>query len=200
MMENLFLDADEADAIVELFNIGMGPPAASLSEMVGEEVTLSTPALRIARRSAVAGDLGRPAGERVCAVHETFEGPFSGDALLLFPDKGGLELVRRLLPDAEEGDADERDALTEIGNVIINGGLASFANLVDGEVAGSVPNYRDGPADAVVGVGDDPVLFMRIDIALASGDARGHVLFLLDIASMDAFREAVRRTLENMGI
>ena len=191
------LDEADADAIAELFNIGMGQPAAALSEMIGEEVRLSVPALAVSTRQCIAAGV-EP--RRVCAVRETFTGPFAGEAMLIFPEAGGLALVRRLIPgEGDTAGAEEQDALAEIGNIILNGCLASFSNLIDGEVSGSVPDYRAGPPGQLIGGAGEPVLFVRIDVALASGDARGQVLFLLDIASLDAFREAIRRAVEGIG-
>lgn len=187
------LAPDEADAIVELFNIGMGQPAAALSDMLGEEVLLSVPALEVATRQRIAAGV---APERICAVRETFSGPFAGEAMLIFPERGGLALVRRLIPgEGDTAGAEEQDALSEIGNIILNGCLASFANLIDGEVEGSVPDYRAGPPDQLIGGTEELVLAVCIDVALASGDAHGHVLFLLDIASLEVFREAIRRVI-----
>ena len=193
----MVLDADDADSIAELFNIGIGQSAAALSEMIGEEVLLSVPALEVSTRQRIA-DAVTP--ERVCAVRETFTGPFAGEAMLIFPEQGGLALVRRLIPgEGDTAGADEQDALAEIGNIILNGCLASFSNLIDGEVSGSVPDYRAGPPGQLIGGAEEPVLFVRIDVALAAGDASGYVLFLLDLASLDSFREAVRRALEGLG-
>ena len=197
----LSLDADEADAIAELFNIGMGQSAAALSAMIGEEVHLSVPALAVSSRTRIAQDLDPDSAARVCAVHGAFSGPFTGEAMLIFPERGTLALVGRVVPVDPGADAPgevEQDALTEIGNIILNGCLASLSNLVEGEVAGALPCYCAGLPTEVIGTADDPVLFVRIEVALASGDARGQVLFLLNIASLDAFREAVRKALANL--
>lgn len=193
--------AEEADAIAELFNIGMGPPAAALSAMVGEEVGLSIPALRITTRQSIAQELGPRRWHRVCAVREGFDGRFSGEAMLVFPPGEGAALAQRLLgqaaaapgePPADLGEM-EQDALTEIGNIILNGCLASFADLVDTEVAGEVPIWRVGAVADLLGSTMDPVLYVRIDVAVASAGVRGRTLFLLDLVSLDAFRDAVRR-------
>ena len=187
----LSLDADEADAIAELFNIGMGQSAAALSDMIGEEVHLSVPALAVSSRTRIAQDLDPDSAARVCAVHGAFSGPFTGEAMLIFPERGTLALVGRVVPVDPDADAPgevEQDALTEIGNIILNGCLASLSNLVEGEVAGALPCYATGMPKEVIGAADDPVLFVRIEVALASGDARGQVLFLLNIASLAAFR------------
>ncbi|WP_029009147.1 chemotaxis protein [Azospirillum halopraeferens] len=191
------VDEAAADAIAELFNIGMGEPAAALSVMVGEPVVLSVPSVTVARRADIAADVVPAVGAAapVCAVLGSFRGPFSGEAMLVFPAGAGLALVDRLVPGGADGPDGEtaRDALTEIGNIILNGCLASFANLVEGEVESGVPCYRAGPADQVIGTAADPVLFVRIDMALESGLSHGRALFLLEIASLDSFRDAVRR-------
>ncbi|WP_247893714.1 chemotaxis protein CheX [Azospirillum endophyticum] len=199
----LSLDADDADAIAELFNIGMGEPAAALSSMLGEEVHLSVPSFAVSTRARITGEVGGDleGGQPVCAVRGAFTGPFTGEALLIFPERGMLALVGRLIPvdpAAEAPGEMEQDALTEIGNIILNGCLASLSNLIGGELSGTVPGYRAGEPAAVIGSATDPVLFVRIDMALAAGDARGHALFLLDIASLDAFREAIRQALAGL--
>ena len=202
--EPFILDADEADSIAELFNIGMGQSAASLSEMIGEEVQLSVPALAVSSRVRIAhdlDDLDPESAARVCAVRGAFSGPFTGEAMLIFPEQGTLALVGRLVPVEPGTEAPgemEQDVLTEIGNIILNGCLATLSNLVESELAGALPGYSAGPPSELIGSAADPVLFVRIDVALASGDARGQVLFLLDIASLDAFREAIRRALANL--
>jgi chemotaxis protein CheC len=194
------LERDEADGIAELFNIGMGQAAASLSSMVGEEVLLSVPALSVTTHRLVVSELMAESVGQVCAVGESFSSagmPFAGQALLIFTEQGGLSLVRRLLmgETADTPGEMERDALTEVGNIILNGCLACLSNIIDGDIGNGVPSYRSGSAEQLIGDEDAPVLFVRIRLALAGSDAEGHVLFLLDITSLETFRSAVRRML-----
>ncbi|MBP2292414.1 chemotaxis protein CheC [Azospirillum rugosum] len=205
-MPLLSLDPGEADAIAELFNIGMGQSAAALGDMLGEEVHLSVPSLSVSSRSRIAHQIAREfdadSAARVCAVQGDFSGPFTGQAMLIFPERGTLALVGRLMPVDPAASAPgevELDALTEIGNIILNGCLASLSNLVESEVAGALPCCSTGQPAEIIGAADtDPILFVRIDVALASGDACGQVLFLLNIASLDGFREAIRKALANL--
>lgn len=195
-----WLSEDELDAITELFNVGMGSSAAALSEMLGEEVLLSIPASAVSSRAEITRKLG-PEADRVCAVRGAFTGPFTGEAMLVLPADGVRGLVGRLIPlGTETGEPGEieQDALTEIGNILLNGCLASLSNLVGGEISGTLPGYQSGRAESFIGLDETPVLFVRIEFALATGDARGHALFLFDIASLDAFREAVRRTMASL--
>lgn len=195
-----YLSEDELDAITELFNVGMGSSAAALSDMLGEEVILSIPASTVSSRARISREL-TPGADRVCAVRGAFTGPFTGEAMLVLPENGALGLVSRLVPvESETGEPGEieQDALTEIGNILLNGCLASLSNLVGGEISGALPGYQSGRAESFIGLDETPVLSVRIEFALATGAGRGHALFLFDIASLDAFREAVRRTMANL--
>ena len=60
-------------------------------------------------------------------------GGFFGAALLIFPEKNSLELVRAVAGDHlsfEDILELEQEALAEIGNVILNGCMATIANLL----------------------------------------------------------------------
>ena len=196
----------ESDAIIELFNLGMGRAAGALGQMVDAEVALSVPSLEIVRRTDAPDQLGCPAGQRICAVRQTFAGPFDGQAMLIFPEGSSLELVRRLLPDSPPlGDMTdlEEEALTEVGNVILNHCLASFANLLHSEIRTEIPVYQIGRPEEIIGTAAGTtastyVLIIRVDFGLFAKRIEGHVLFLQDIASIQAFQTANRAFLASM--
>ncbi|EWY39775.1 chemotaxis protein CheC [Skermanella stibiiresistens SB22] len=200
------LSEPEHDAIIELFNLGMGRAASALGQMVDAEVALSVPSLDIVRRSDASEQLGCPVGERICAVRQTFAGPFDGQAMLIFPEGSSLELVRRLMPDSPPlGDMTdlEEEALTEVGNVILNHCLASFANLLHAEIRTEIPVYQIGRPEEIIGSAngvtvDSYVLIIRVDFGLFAKLIEGHVLFLQDIASIQALQAAVRAFLASM--
>ena len=66
--------------------MGVSRAAASLRQMVGEQVLLSVPAVRIVDRNEAAALVERGNSSRLVAVQQLFEGPFSGRALLIFPE------------------------------------------------------------------------------------------------------------------
>ena len=72
------LTEQERDAIIELFNLGMGKAAGALGQMVDAEVALSVPSLDIVLRDDAPEQIGCPIGERICAVKQTFAGLFDG--------------------------------------------------------------------------------------------------------------------------
>src|SRR5580698_1165094 len=86
----------EQDALSEIANMGVSRAANSLRQMVGEQVLLSVPAVRIVTRQAASKLVERNNAKKLVAVQQSFEGPFEGRALLIFPEAQSLELVRRL--------------------------------------------------------------------------------------------------------
>lgn len=132
------LDDFFIDAVTEVLNIGMGSAAASLSEMVNEEIKLSTPGVEFVSRLEATALLSTKAKtDMVSGVYQSFDGAFAGDALLLFPEQQSLELVRAVLQEdditLEELTDMEQEAMIEIGNVILNACLCSIADMFSQE-------------------------------------------------------------------
>src|ERR1700686_3453275 len=87
----------ERDAVAEIANIAVGRAAASLRQIVGHEVLLAVPSIDILSRDAAARVVAKPGNRALTAVCQSFQGPFSGRALLIFPEAHSLELVRAIL-------------------------------------------------------------------------------------------------------
>ena len=89
----------ERDALAEIANVGVSRAATSLRQMVGEQVLLSVPAVNIVSREAAAELVEKGSNPKLVAVQQLFSGPFSGRALLIFPQDQSLELVRSIVGD-----------------------------------------------------------------------------------------------------
>ena len=89
----------------------------------------------------------------------------------------------------------EREALTEIGNIILNACLSSFGDLLDREVATSLPRFLAGPSGAMLkgARGYDVVLVVKVDFNVEGRDIEGYVTFVLNVDSVSAFRDAAKR-------
>ena len=142
------LDEIERDALTELANIGVSRAAANLRDMVGP----SGDCCRSRRSQWLRGITRRTLlGERevggLVAVHQAFAGDFSGRALLIFPESNSLELVRAVtggdLPLEDIIDL-EQEALAETGNIILNGCLATIANILQRTLKVSLPEIIRG--------------------------------------------------------
>jgi chemotaxis protein CheC len=202
MDEAIQLSEVHCDAITELLNIGMGQAANSLSEMVNAEVKLSIPSLELLSRQEVVFQINEKPNLRITAIKQHFEGPFWGDALLLFPQEKSLELVRALMKDEVPLDMLtelEQDALTEVANIILNCCLSSLANILSHEVLSGLPTFLSGSAldvlDACITQSDEIVMFLRMDFALQTKDINGYVAFVLNTSSIRRFKTSVDKYL-----
>jgi chemotaxis protein CheC len=137
----------EMDALTEVVNIGVSRAANSLRDLVGEQVFLTVPSLAILTRAEAAALVSLRGGDQLVAVRQAFQGEFAGSALLIFPETNSLELVRAVtkgemtLEDIIEL---EQEALAEIGNIILNGCMATIANLLQRNLKMSLPEIIRG--------------------------------------------------------
>jgi chemotaxis protein CheC len=195
----------ELDALTELVNIGVSRAAASLGAMVGEQVLLSVPSVVIVSRSKAADLLGGTRQDLLVAVRQAFHGDVSGRALLIFPEKNSLELVRAVAGERlslEDILELEHEALAEIGNIILNACIATVANLLERSLTMSLPEIVRGDSEGLfnlgVAIGDDVVLFVHIHFSLKGHQIMGYVAMVMDFASLVSLKELVAEFIRRM--
>ena len=175
------------DALQELINIGVGRAAASLSSMTGERVGLRAPAIRFCKCTEAAENLPESPGGALSAVQQRFEGVSRGEAILIFPPESAANLVALLLGEVASGAnlcADREAVITEIGNIVINGVMGTFGNLVDGDLHYKVPNYMDTSCDQLAESWSEvSANFLSIDVSfdVASHAIRGTLQLLFEL-------------------
>jgi chemotaxis protein CheC len=190
----------ERDVIAEVANMGVNRAASSLRQMVGHEVLLSVPDVNVVTREAAARLVERSSSSQLVAVQQSFEGPFSGRALLIFPAAQSLELVRSIVGDESslEDVIDlEHEALAETGNIILNACLATIANVLQQTMRMSLPTVVRGDGAKLFDVRShsaegDMVLFLYIDFTVRNRQIRGFIALLMDLPSIAALKEIVR--------
>lgn len=179
------------DALVEIFNQGVGQAAAAMSRIVNEEVTMSVPMIAFQSRVDVAKTLGSEEGRRICAIAQQFKGAFNTEAFLMFPEEKSLEIVRLMVGQSmslEELSEMEQEAMSEIGNIILNSCMGTLANAYEQELQGSLPMYHVGTGNDILSIsGKDwngVVLTLKIDFNIESHHIYGYVAFLLDMPAL----------------
>jgi chemotaxis protein CheC len=182
----------QLDALTEMVNIGVNQAAVSLRQMVGEQVHLSVPKVTLVSRENAIATLARSETANLVGIHQIFEGDVTGRALLIFPDTKSLELVRAVtggtLP-LEEIIELEHEALAEIGNVILNGCLATMANMLQRNLKMSLPEILRGAPEMFFSLEPPPesgevVMFLYINFAMRERDIRGYIAMLMDMPSL----------------
>ena len=196
----------ELDALTEMVNIGVNRAAASLREMVGEQVLLSVPKVALVSRELAIATLGENEVTHLVGIHQVFEGEITGRALLIFPDTKSLELVRAVtggeLP-LEEIIELEQEALAEIGNIILNGCLATIANMLQRNLKMSLPEILRGEPSIFFNLKPPPdagevVMFLYINFAIRQRDIRGYIAMLMDIPSLATLKVLLAEFIERM--
>ncbi|MEO5338307.1 MAG: chemotaxis protein CheC [Magnetospirillum sp. WYHS-4] len=193
-------------AITEMLNIAIGKSAAALNALVDEEVTLSVPEVIFTTCGEAARMIEKQAGSVACAVMQEFVGAFSGNAMLIFPEAKSLALVRLMIGEAvplESLTELEQEALTEVGNIVLNASLGTLANLLGLEIDSSLPVYLSGTGSAILqdAVGkcadSDWALLVEVDFELKKSNIDGYVLLMLDVASAQRFGDLVDAYVKN---
>jgi chemotaxis protein CheC len=196
----------EQDALAEIANMGVSRAAASLRQMVGEQVLLSVPAVNIVTRRAASRLVERGGSSKLIAVQQSFEGPFDGRALLIFPQAQSLELIRSIVGDEHslEDVIDlEQEALAETGNIILNACLATIANVLKRTMRMSLPTVIRGDGAALFNVqsggqNDNLVMFLYIDFTIKNRNVHGFIALLMDLPSIMALKEIVGDFIEGI--
>ena len=163
--------------------------------MIKNEVLLAVPSVEILTSAAASTLVGKPDNAKLVAVRQDFAGAFSGRALLIFPERNSLELVRevvgRELPLEDIVDLED-EALAETGNIILNSWVATIANLLKSALKMSLPVVVRGDGQHMFeNSGSNFVLFLHIKFDIRQKEISGYVALIMDIPSLDELRSLI---------
>lgn len=195
--ESITLGELERDALTEIVNIGVSRAASSLRKMIGDQVLLSVPSIEVVSQRRAARLISEREITNLVAVRQDFSGPFSGRALLIFPETNSLELVHAVtggevaIEDLVEM---ESEALCETGNIILNACLATMANMLKRSLTMTLPEVLRGSSASLFDVTAETsdkslVLFLYIDFAVRSRDIRGYIAMIMDLPSLEILKD-----------
>jgi chemotaxis protein CheC len=183
----------QLDALTEVFNVGAGRAASSLSEIVGDEVKLSVPRIQLCLSSEINAEALSLNSPRLGAVKQHFSGPFDADAMLLFTEERALEIVRDMMGSQlslEELAEFEQEAMCELGNIILNACLSAMADILSLTLDSSLPAYSVDSSDVIlrqiiVETNQSVMLVLHIDLAIEKHHSQGYLVFLLSSSSLE---------------
>lgn len=181
----------------EAMNISIGKAASSLSEIVGDSVTLSVPVITFLTQNDASKIHPHPdlKQHKLTGVSQHFSGCFGGEALLLFPEEDSRKIVMMMLGNTIPVDAItelEQEALSEIGNIIINGILGCLANLFKKTLDSELPEYIEANnynsiINSLSNSDDDSehmIMLLQVKFALESQAIDGYLSIVLDFNSL----------------
>ncbi|HFE38759.1 MAG TPA: hypothetical protein ENK06_10150 [Gammaproteobacteria bacterium] len=193
----------EKDLLTELFNLGIGRAASSLSRMVHQEILLSVPDVRFAKSCALA-ELLKESGA-IISIAQTIHGPFDAKAILLFEQRGGLEVVKQILG-AELDDnmlvALQEEALSETGNVVLNACVGTLSTSMGYSFELDIPVFNHCSADQLLALNqltaNESVLLININMALKTSEVDAFLAFVVDETSFEKLKAKLSNLISNL--
>ena len=190
------LTEEQRDILAESINVGFGRAAASLSILMGQKVLLEVPKITTITMSELSHNISS-AYTSLAAVQQSFSGNINGDVVLIMD----LEIAARFIDLLSGGDgqprqltASDREALLEVGNILLNAYIGSFGNLLNTQINFSVPTLHmhslNKALSAIDADGQDhSVLLVETKFILNNGSLAGQVALIIEASSLeDLFR------------
>jgi len=138
----MYVTAEQQDALSELINIGFCRAAATLSVLVGQRVLLEAPVVEILSIPELKSFIIPLSTGNEIIVEQLFKGVLSGKTML-FMDNQSISILVDLLSGGQGvehsiGEYD-REAMLEVGNILLNSYIGSFGNLLKSQITFTVP-------------------------------------------------------------
>ena len=186
------------DALRELFNIGAGSAATSLSQMLGgERVSVEVPDVTTLPTRELGTALDTKS-KVLCAVGFTISGGMEARLLLVFDENSAGRLAAVLLgrPQPNDGekydfDSASRSALDETGNIVASSFVSGLGKLTKRRIMPSIPSSGLADGKTVMGsvleslgVAADETLVCRTDMTTRGTRIHGHLLLLPERRSL----------------
>lgn len=198
---------EQIDALRELVNIGVGRAAGILNEMLHAHIRLSVPQIEVLTVEEFESRIEGLGGGITAAVQVSFRGAFRGAASLVFSQESANKLVDLLTGQGvDDGDYDEvkSGALSEIGNIVINGVMGSISNMLDAKLEYSIPSYVEEEHAIRSALREskeyEVILLGNTQFEVTGHVIRGEVLLVFEIGSFKAFLDAVDHTISETSL
>lgn len=191
--------AYQIDALKELVNIGVGRAAGALNQMLNAHVGLRVPYIKLFLPQELKdGGIAEFGAGKLSAVRLKFKGPFSGNASLVFPPDSASKFVS-VITNEESGviDLDELriGALTEVGNIVLNGVMGTIGNVLEQHINYSLPTYVE---DTVIDLltldvtgPDATIMLAQAHFTVAEFQIEGDIILLFELGSFDTLLAAI---------
>lgn len=198
------LNPKQVDTITEIINIGVGKGSASLSQMIDGEILLNVPYVNVISFDDVLEEIQKLGkGDEVHSVEMRFSGEYEGSANVILPDDSSKLLASLLMhEDPESATISEmKDGLMiEVGNIILNGIMGSFGNILDAPLDYHMPKSYQGDVDGIYSQLDkeryNKVLVCHTNFAVRGKNISGDILIMYEMKSFDKLSNVLDKMIE----
>ncbi|MBI5178027.1 MAG: response regulator [Nitrospinae bacterium] len=196
----------QKDAIAEIFNIGSGRAADSLSRLTGQPITMSVPSVEVVERAALGHYVKERLGlkEKVIALQQGFKGDFHGLAFLILPSPELKELVKLVVGSEGAGeDVEEtyKDSILEIGNIVVSACIGAFGNTVETPLSLMPPSYSEDDQNPFAHASGDATfmryaLVARASLLIKDRNIEGFIVVIMSVNSMKLLLQHLERMMK----
>ena len=198
----MYITPEQQDALSEMINIGFGRAAATLSVLVGQRVLLEAPRVELLSIPELRSVMIPLSSGSEIIVHQIFKGSLSGNTLL-FMDIQSATILVDLLSGGSGVSHDltdyDREAMLEIGNILLNSYIGSFANLLNTQIAFAVPNLCDETLHDMLDHFElaegqlSYTLLVKTEFHFTNRSIGGYVVLIIGINSLEELFRAIER-------
>lgn len=202
----IVLDELQTDALGEIFNIGVGRAANALSQMLGDDIALTSPSVQLVPITQVHSLLASRETLNYSAVSQQFSGPFHAEAVLVFPESNALTIVNHMLGNhlaPDELAEYEQEVMCEVGNVILNACISILSDLFHVEFSGGLPSHQYHASDLFniqLPGHQEHILVLHVQMIIQNQQIEGELLYLLSVESLQLLIEYLNRYLKDQGL
>lgn len=201
MKEYSRMNDSARDVLGEIGNIGTGNAVTALSAMIGRDIRMELPDIRIVSFNGVESMIGSLEDVQM-GILLTVSGDLNGMFMFLLSEEfAGIMLTQLLGTPVEElSKIDEmaKSAVCEIGNIMCGSYVNALSKMMNLRVEVSVPDMCTDMVGAILSVPmihfanlSDELLFIENKFNLSNVSVISHVLFLPEPDSLKRIFEAL---------
>ncbi len=196
----MLLSKFQKDALTELINIGVGKGGAMLNDMLATPILLKVPDIHIIHFADLISKLDFERDTVISGVNLAFMGDFEGFSQIIFPKNSASKLVSVLMNEEKntsDFDTMQAGALTEIGNIVLNGIMGSLSNFFQKKLTYIVPNYHEGTpqhffSSEIINP-DAVILFCKAQFDIQKLNIQGDVIILFTLNSFENLKREIAK-------
>ncbi len=184
------------DCLKEIGNIGSGSAASALSQMLGKNIEMHVPDVRVLDYQSVIDEMGGPEKVITGILVTLCNGDINGMIMFLLEDTFAKVVLNTFLGKENVNviDLDENDfsAIKEMGNIMAGSYLGALSTLTGLTIDMSVPSMTVDMMGAIMNapmiefseVGDK-VLFINDGFIIDEVDINSHIILIPTVESLD---------------
>lgn len=194
------LTPTQEDGLTEFLNIAFGRAAGALSILTDQRVLVNVPSIGLYPISELTANLARMVGDEVAIVSQVFSGAVKGNAVLLMGYPEAVRLSKVFARDQSSHtflNASDREALTEIGNILLNACLSTLGNILQVHISFTVPRLHIEGVEGLMHSLTVDQSELRYCMVISStfklhGDSIfGYLVVVMGVSSLDRLIQAV---------